>query len=119
MTERLAVASARHPWRTVGAWLVVIVLSLGLIATLYGDALSGDPDVTSETDSKRADALLHEHFPPDRATAAEEITEVSLVRAQPVVVEQAAADLAERMRAAGATWVVTPQEDPCPPVGRR
>jgi uncharacterized membrane protein YdfJ with MMPL/SSD domain len=112
VTERLAISSARHPWRTIAAWLVVIVLSFGVIATLYGDALSGDPDVTSETDSKRAEALLEEHFPRDRASVAEEISEVAVIRVQPDAVEQAGAELADAILAAGATQVVTPQDDP-------
>jgi uncharacterized membrane protein YdfJ with MMPL/SSD domain len=112
MTERLARACSRHPWRTIAVWLLVIVLSFGVVATLYGDALSGDPDVTSETESKRADALIHEHFPPAPDAAEEEISEVVVVRAGPDADEDAGTELAGELRAAGATRVVTPQEDP-------
>ena len=30
MTKRLAAASARHPWRTVGGWIAAVVVSIGL-----------------------------------------------------------------------------------------
>jgi uncharacterized membrane protein YdfJ with MMPL/SSD domain len=64
MTERLARASGRHPWWTIGAWLVTLVVAFAIIALLIGDALTTDTDVTAQTESKRAEELLDRGFPP-------------------------------------------------------
>jgi len=115
-TDSLAGASARHPWRTVGAWLAAVVVSLGLVATLLGDVLTSEGDVTSETDSKRADELRFERFrptPEDLERQASEVVVVSLDDGtvdDPAVRERLGA-LAEEIRAAGATSVVTPFDD--------
>ena len=63
-TERLARACAGHPKRTVGAWLVAMVVSFVVIALLLGDALTSEGDVTSNPESKQAEALIHAGFPP-------------------------------------------------------
>ena len=39
-TASLARASARHPWRTLGAWLTVLAVAIVLTSTLLGDTLS-------------------------------------------------------------------------------
>ena len=41
-TEALARASARRPWLVIGAWSLVLLASLGAIATLLSDALTTD-----------------------------------------------------------------------------
>jgi uncharacterized membrane protein YdfJ with MMPL/SSD domain len=33
-TRGLTAASARHPWRTIAAWLVALVLAFGAIVTM-------------------------------------------------------------------------------------
>ncbi|MBA2357295.1 MAG: hypothetical protein H0V84_02570, partial [Actinobacteria bacterium] len=63
LTERAARASARHPWRVLVIWIVLIVASVGTIGTLLGSALEGEIAITSETESKRAEQLLAEGFP--------------------------------------------------------
>ena len=63
-TERLARACAGHPKRTVGAWLVAMLVSFVVIALLLGDALTSEGDVTSNPESKQAEALIHAGFPP-------------------------------------------------------
>jgi putative drug exporter of the RND superfamily len=61
-TEGLARASARHPWRVIGAW-VAGLLAAGLsIAALMGGALTMDDDFTGNPESKRADALIEQSF---------------------------------------------------------
>ena len=35
-TQTLASASARHPWRTIGAWIAVSILAIVAIALLLG-----------------------------------------------------------------------------------
>lgn len=60
-TQGLAVACARHPWRTVGAWLVVLLLALASIALFLGSALVTVRSDTGKTDEAtfrtRVDAL--------------------------------------------------------------
>ena len=63
-TEGLARACAGHPKRTVGAWLVAMVVSFVVIGALLGDALTSEGDVTSNPESKQAEALIQAGFPP-------------------------------------------------------
>jgi uncharacterized membrane protein YdfJ with MMPL/SSD domain len=58
MTERLARACARRPWRVLGGWLLAFMVSVVLIATFLGQALTNTAEVMTPTDSKRADQLL-------------------------------------------------------------
>jgi putative drug exporter of the RND superfamily len=58
MTERLARACARRPWRVLGGWLLAVVVSVVLIASFLGEALTNTAEVMTPTDSKRADQLL-------------------------------------------------------------
>src|SRR5215211_6075926 len=114
MTERLARASSRHPWRVIAAWVVVILASFFAVGTLL--AYEGEADITRETESKRAEDILAEGFPQDAATIERAITEVVVVRADNGDVESAStrervAALAEELRAAGAEQVVTYAED--------
>ena len=55
MTERLAVWSSRRPWLTLAGWVLALVAAIAIIAAFVGDALSGDEEITSNTDSRRAD----------------------------------------------------------------
>ena len=57
-TESLALASARHPWRTIGIWVVVLILAFVINSTLLADVLTTEFGFTSDPDSKRADELL-------------------------------------------------------------
>ena len=45
-TRSLAAASARHPRRTIGAWIVVAALAIAAIVALLGGSLTteGAPD---------------------------------------------------------------------------
>ena len=63
-TEGLARACAGHPKRTLAAWLAAVLVSFVVIALLLGDALTTEGDVTSNPDSKQAEALIHAGFPP-------------------------------------------------------
>jgi putative drug exporter of the RND superfamily len=109
MTERLARASSRRPWLTIGGWLLAVVLAMGIVATLLGDALTSEGQVTTDTDSKRAERLLGERF---RPTPADFISEVVVVRAVNGQIEEARVEqLAKDLRSAGAALVVTPKDD--------
>jgi uncharacterized membrane protein YdfJ with MMPL/SSD domain len=114
MTERLARASSRHPWRVIGVWILVILASVVAVATML--AYEGEAEITRETESKRAEEILFEGFPHDPATIERTTTEVVVVRADDGAVESSAtrqrvADLAEELRGAGAVQVVTYAED--------
>ena len=80
MTERIARASGRHPWRVLVIWIVVVVASVGTIVTFLESALEGEIAITSETESKRAEALLAEGFPPPPPE--QDVTEVVVVRSE-------------------------------------
>jgi uncharacterized membrane protein YdfJ with MMPL/SSD domain len=108
VTERLARWSSRRPWLTIAAWVVALVLSFGAIGAFLGDALSTEAEVTGVTESQRAEELRFERFPPTREDVERQITEVVVVRgASP----DRAEPLAEELRAAGASHVITPAED--------
>ena len=53
-TGALAAASARHPWRAIGGWIVVFVLAIVVIATLLGGSLTTEGKPTNNPESERA-----------------------------------------------------------------
>jgi uncharacterized membrane protein YdfJ with MMPL/SSD domain len=113
MTERLARASGRRPWVVVGLWLIVILTAFVLVAMFL--AFEGEAEITRTTESKQADRILAMGFPQEAATG-QGITEVVVVRAEDGEVREAAtrsriAALADALRAAGATRVVTYGEE--------
>jgi RND superfamily putative drug exporter len=60
-TEHLARSSARRPWLTIAAWAVLLVA--GFVSAMgIGDVLTTDGEVYQETESARADRLIHERF---------------------------------------------------------
>jgi RND superfamily putative drug exporter len=75
-TQALAAASARHPWRTVGAWIVASLVALVAIAALLGGALTTDGEPTNDPQSVRARDALLKAFPPRPGTV---VTDVVLV----------------------------------------
>jgi RND superfamily putative drug exporter len=113
MTERLALASSRRPWLVVGLWLIVILVAFVLVAMFL--AFEGEAEITRTTESKEADRIFAEGFPQEAATR-RAITEVVVVRVEHGRVQEAAARsrvaaLADELRAAGATRVVTYGEE--------
>jgi putative drug exporter of the RND superfamily len=68
MTEGLARASALHPWRTIGAWLLAIVLAFLAVAMFLGDNLTTEGEVTNNPESLRAEDAIADHFPVDQFT---------------------------------------------------
>jgi uncharacterized membrane protein YdfJ with MMPL/SSD domain len=85
MTRRLATAAARHPWRTVGAWIAAVVVSFGLIVFFLGDALTGEAEQLNNPESEQAYEILGERLPqqPEDFT-----TDVVLVRSDSLTVAQ-------------------------------
>jgi RND superfamily putative drug exporter len=85
MTERLARACARRPWRVLAGWVVVVAASAVVIASLLGNALTNEADVMTQTDSRRADELLAA-----RMGGEPEATEVVVVRSATLTVDDPA-----------------------------
>ncbi len=109
LTERAARASSRHPWRVLVIWLVVLVAAVGTIGTFLESALEGEIGITSETESKRAESLLAEGFPPPPPE--QDVTEVVVIRSETGSVddapfEQRVRRLDAALREAGATNLI-------------
>jgi uncharacterized membrane protein YdfJ with MMPL/SSD domain len=86
MTRRLATTAARHPWRTIAAWLAAVVVSFGLIVFFLGDALTGEAEQLNNPESQQAYDLMGERLPP----SPEFTTDVVLVRSDSVAVDEPA-----------------------------
>lgn len=60
-TRGIAGASARHPWKTIGLWIAMIVIA-GVLSTGVGSRFNDEDDFTNNPESARADALLDQHM---------------------------------------------------------
>src|SRR5688572_12999770 len=76
LTERVARACAAHPWRTISAWVAVLVASVLALAFLL-TGLTTDASGTNDPESARADQRRFEAFPPDPNAI---VTDVAIVR---------------------------------------
>jgi len=83
-TQTVAAASARHPWRTIGAWIATVVLAVVAIVTLLGGSLTTEGAPTNNPESERADEALFRALPPDPRTA---VTDIVVVRSAAHAVE--------------------------------
>jgi putative drug exporter of the RND superfamily len=81
----LARASSRHPWRTITAWLLLLVAGGVLSSLLLSDALTTEVDFTNEPESKRASQLVE-----DRLRGPERDTELVIVTSENLTVEDEA-----------------------------
>src|SRR5437763_833517 len=63
-TRSIAGASARHPWRVIGVWVLMLVLA-GVLQAGVGTRFNDNGDFTNNPDSKQADALLNRHMNAD------------------------------------------------------
>jgi putative drug exporter of the RND superfamily len=86
VTERLARSCSRHPWRTLSAWVVVVVLSLVAAATLLS-GLTTNASVTNNPESDQANRIRFAHFPFDPTTA---VSDVIVIRSDRWTVDQPA-----------------------------
>jgi putative drug exporter of the RND superfamily len=75
-TQTLASLSARHPWRTIGSWIVVTFLALVAIGVLLGGSLTTEGKPTNDPESERALDARERAFPPDPRTSATDIVVV-------------------------------------------
>jgi RND superfamily putative drug exporter len=66
VTERLARSSSRHPWRTFAAWVVAMVVALAFAIFFLPGNLTTNGHVTGSPESKQAEDLFFERFPPDK-----------------------------------------------------
>ncbi len=60
--ESMARASSRHPWRTLGLWVVLIVAMGAVGSRLLSGVLSEDAEFTNNPESARAQAVLDAKF---------------------------------------------------------
>jgi RND superfamily putative drug exporter len=89
MTERLASAAARHPGRTVAAWVAAVFLAVALSALFLGDALTGEAEQLNNPESQQAYDLIAERLRPTGPPptgGGEFTTDVVLVRSDSVSV---------------------------------
>jgi uncharacterized membrane protein YdfJ with MMPL/SSD domain len=112
VTERLAVSSSRRPWLTITAWALALVAAIAITAAFLGDALSGDEEVTSDTDSMRADELVSERLAVERGGLGQGATEVVIVRSSDATVDEPRFErrvraIAGELQLAGATEVTS------------
>jgi uncharacterized membrane protein YdfJ with MMPL/SSD domain len=108
VTERLAVWSSRRAWLTLAGWAVALVAAIAIIAAFVGDALSGDEEITSHTESRQADQLQHTRF----ADGSLDISEVVVVRSRTATTDEPRFErrvraVAAQVQAAGAEHVTT------------
>lgn len=67
--QSLAGASSRHPWRTVGMWVLAVVGAGALSSALLGGTVTTKADLTNNPESKQALALVEQRLKgPDRDT---------------------------------------------------
>ena len=82
-TRGMTAASARHPWRTIAAWLIALMLAFGAIVTSL--EFTSESDITAKPDSEQAYDLLGERVPP--GPPEELVNEVIIVRSGGLTVD--------------------------------
>ena len=110
MTRRLAVWTSRRPWLTLAGWALALMAAIAITATFLGSALEGDEEVTSDTESRRADELRFERLERERGLPG--FSEVVVVRSSTATVEERRFErgvraLATDLQLAGAAQVTT------------
>ena len=83
-TQIISTASAQHPWRTIGAWVVAFTLAIAAVGILLGDSLTTEGAPTNNPESERAIDALARAFPPDPETFS---TDVVIVRSEQFTVD--------------------------------
>ena len=83
-TRGLARITSRHPWRTLGFWLVLLVLA-AIMAPRLGDALTTEGNFTNRPESVVGDELLEQRLRGERP-----MTETIIVRSDTATVDDAA-----------------------------
>jgi uncharacterized membrane protein YdfJ with MMPL/SSD domain len=83
-TQAFALASAHHPWRTIGAWVAAVVVAVVAIGALLGGALTTEGNPTNNPQSQRAEDALFRAFPPTVSAA---VTDIVVVRSPQYTVD--------------------------------
>ena len=83
-TQSLALASARHPWRAISAWIAVALLAIVAIAALLGGSLSTEGHPTNNPESERAADARLAAFPTDPEIA---MTDIVVIRSEEQTVD--------------------------------
>jgi putative drug exporter of the RND superfamily len=83
--QRIALASARNPWRTIGAWIAAMVLAFVAIGALLGGALTTEANPTNNPQSMRAKDVREAAFP---AASSAAITDIVVVRSERYTVDE-------------------------------
>ena len=86
LTERLARSCSLHPWRTFAAWGGAIVAALALTISFLPGNLTTTGHVTGSPESKQAEDLFYQRFPPDKRA----VDELIVVRSPTRTVNDAA-----------------------------
>jgi uncharacterized membrane protein YdfJ with MMPL/SSD domain len=108
-TLTVAMMSARHPWRTIAAWVGLVVVGVVAIGALLGGALTTEGKPTNNPQSRRAKDALSAAFPPTGSSA---VTDIVVVRSRRYTVDAPqfkvlVRGLASEMRRAGVASVRT------------
>ncbi|GMQ99147.1 MAG: MMPL family transporter [Acidimicrobiia bacterium] len=85
-TQSLARASATHPWRTLGLWVVLLVTAGFLSSQLLGSALTTSVSFTDNPESTQAAQLIEEIRGEDANTEFVIVTHETLTAADPAFV---------------------------------
>jgi RND superfamily putative drug exporter len=91
--HRIGGSAARHPWRTIGAWVVVVIAMVGLAGTV-GGALNDDYTIPG-SESQQAYDLLSERFPAMAGADARVVAHTETGRLDQAPLDAAAARLAD------------------------
>ncbi len=87
--EALARASSRHPWRTIGIWVAVLVFMGAMSSTLLSGVLTNDIRFTNRPESIKAQDLIDAQFTPDQGGKDIKDTEYVIVESDAATVEDA------------------------------
>src|SRR5215831_13229714 len=82
--QRLALACARNPWRSIGAWLAAMLVAVVAIGALLGGALTTERNPTNNPQSQRAKDVREAAFP---AASTAAMTDVVVVRSSRYTVD--------------------------------
>jgi uncharacterized membrane protein YdfJ with MMPL/SSD domain len=81
----LVLMSARYPWRTIGTWIVLVVIGVIGIGTLLGGALTTEGNPTNNPQSMRAEEVLNDSFP---AASGAAVTDIIVVRSATYTIDE-------------------------------
>lgn len=76
-TGSIASICARHPWRTIAVWLLLLAASGASIYLYLADATSTEFTFSNDPESLRAYDMVREAFPDEKAGAVEEFVLIS------------------------------------------